>query len=80
MFWTSKCKLGLFLPMIMRLLLTVTHQWNSQRNVRGVPEPPLGCSTRYNFKRNEILAFKESKKKKTKKASLSISGVTYVEV
>ena len=50
--------------MIMRLLLTVTDQWNSQRSVRGVLEPPLGCSTRYNFKRNEILAFKENEKKK----------------
>ena len=64
MFWTSKSKLGVFLPMIMRLLLTVTDQWNSQRSVPGVPELPLGCSTRYNFKRNEILTFKENEKKK----------------
>ena len=52
--------------MIMRLLLTVTDQWNSQRLARGVLEPPLGCSTRYNFKRNEILAFKENEQKKKK--------------
>ena len=78
MFWTSKSKLGVFLPMIMRLLLTVTDQWNSQRSVRGVLEPPLGYSTRYNFKRKEILAFKENEKKK--KTSHSISRVTYVEV
>ena len=66
MFWTSESKLGVFLPMIMRLLLTVTDQWNSQRSIRGVLEPPLGCSTigRYNFKKNEILAFKENEKKK----------------
>ena len=67
MFWTSKSKLGVFLLMIMRLLLTVTDQWNSQRSVPVVPEPLLGCSTRYNFKRNEILAFKENEKKKKKK-------------
>ena len=64
--------------MIMRLLLTVTDEWNSQRSVLGVLEPPLGCSTRYNFKKNEILAFKENEKKK--KTSHSISRVTYVEV
>ena len=45
--------------------------------VRGVLEPPLGCSTRYNFKTNEILTFKENEKKK--KTSHSISRVTYVE-
>ena len=56
--------MGVFLLMIMRLLLTVTDQWNSQRSVPVVPEPLLGCSTRYNFKRNEILAFKENEKKK----------------
>ena len=61
--------------MIMRLLLTVTDQWNSQRSVRGVPEPPLGCSTRYNFKRNEILAFKENeKKKKIKRITFYFKG------
>ena len=75
MFWTSKSKLGVFLPMIMRPLLTVTDQWNSQRSVRGVPEPPLGCSTRYNFKRNEILAFKENKKKKNKKHHILFQGL-----
>ena len=63
--------------MIMRLLLTVTDQWNSQRSVRGVLQPPLGCSTRYNFKRNEILPFKENEKKKK---THSISRVTNVEV
>ena len=56
--------MGVFLPMIMRLLLMVTDQWNSHRSVPGVPEPPLGCNTRYNFERNEILAFKENEKKK----------------
>ena len=61
--------------MIMRLLLTVTDQWNSQRSVRGVPEPLLGCSTRYNFKRNEILAFKENeKKKKIKRITFYFKG------
>lgn len=61
--------------MIMRLLLTVTDQWNSQRSVQGVPEPPLGCSTRYNFKRNEILAFKENeKKKKIKRITFYFKG------
>ena len=50
--------------MIMRLLLMVTDQWNSHRSVPGVPEPPLCCNTRYNFERNEILAFKENEKKK----------------
>ena len=67
MFWTSKSKLGVFLPMIMRLLLMVTDQWNSHRSVPGVPEPPLCCNTRYNFERNEILAFKENEKKKNNK-------------
>ena len=60
--------MGVFLLMIMRLLLTVTDQWNSQRSVPVVPEPLLGCSTRYNFKRNEILAFKENEKKKKPKS------------
>ena len=75
MFWTSKSKLGVFLLMIMRLLLTVTDQWNSQRSVPVVPEPLLGCSTRYNFKRNEILAFKENEKKKNKKHHIVFQGL-----
>ena len=75
MFWTSKSKLGVFLLMIMRRLLTVTDQWNSQRSVPVVPEPLLGCSTRYNFKRNDTLAFKENeKKKKIKSITLYFKG------
>ena len=66
--------MGVFLLMIMRLLLTVTDQWNSQRSVPVVPEPLLGCSTRYNFKRNEILAFKENEKKKKKSITLYFKG------
>ena len=75
MFWRSKSKLGVFLLMVLRLLLTVTDQWNSQRSVPAVPEPPLGCSTRYNFKRNEILAFKENEKKKKKKHHVLFQGL-----
>ena len=75
MFWTSKSKLGVFLLMIMRLLLTVTDPWNSQRSVPVVPEPLLGCSTRYNFKRNEIFFFKENEKKKNKKHHIVFQGL-----
>ena len=75
MFWTSKSKLGVFLQIIMRLLLTMTDQWNSQGSVPGVLEPPLGCSTRYNFKRNEILAFKENEKEKNKKHHILSQGL-----
>ena len=71
----SKSKLGVFLPIIMRLLLMMTDQWNSQRSVPGVLEHPLGCSTRYNFKRNEILAFKENEKKKNKKHHILFQGL-----
>ena len=44
----------------------------------GVPDPPLGYSMGYNFKRNEILAVKKNEKKiNLKKASNSISRVAY---
>ena len=66
--------------MIMRLLLTVTDLSGIARGVfQGFRNPPLGCSTSYNFKRNEILTVKENEKKKNKKHH-NISGVTCIEV
>ena len=38
----SESKLGVFLPVIIRLLLMVTDQWHSPRSVPEVPEPPIG--------------------------------------